>query len=190
MASSEAGRPESPQANGSNVDCAPAPRTDRRTVRSRRTVLVALLGSGSAMMAGFLAIPSLLAVLTPAWRSKRRDPWRLVGKLEDFSVGGIHKAIVPIHRNDWAKSLNEKSVYVWRRTDREVVVYSRNCTDLSCPVHFEAGSACFFCPCHGGIFDKEGTPIAGPPRQPLHRYATRLRGDAIEIDLDSVPLYA
>lgn len=94
-----------------------------------------------------------------------------------------------VERGDWARSLDEKGVYVWRKSEKEadVVVFSRNCTDLSCPVKFDEGSECFYCPCHGGIFDKQGIPLAGPPSVPLYRYANRVRGGVLEIDLNSLP---
>jgi menaquinol-cytochrome c reductase iron-sulfur subunit len=67
------------------------------------------------------------------------------------------------------------------------VVFSRNCTDASCPVVFDAGSDCFLCPCHGGVFSKDGTPLHGPPPRPLWRYAARVRAGVLEIDLNSLP---
>ncbi|WP_164102419.1 QcrA and Rieske domain-containing protein [Candidatus Laterigemmans baculatus] len=80
-----------------------------------------------------------------------------------------------------------QSVYVWRRSAEEVVVFSRSCTDLGCPVTWDPGSHCFLCPCHGGIFAKDGERMAGPPDRPLYRYANRVRDGRLEIDLSSVP---
>jgi Rieske Fe-S protein len=54
-------------------------------------------------------------------------------------------------------------------------------------VNWDAGSQCFYCPCHGGIFDREGVPMAGPPPEPLYRYTTRVRDGVLEIDARSVP---
>jgi menaquinol-cytochrome c reductase iron-sulfur subunit len=52
---------------------------------------------------------------------------------------------------------------------------------------YDRGSACFFCPCHGGIFRQNGERLAGPPKRPMYRYAHRLRDGIVEIDLQSVP---
>jgi hypothetical protein len=71
------------------------------------------------------------------------------------------------------RPLSRQGVYVWRPTDEEVVVFSRSCTDLGCPVIWDGGSQCFFCPCHGGIFARDGRRMAGPPDRELYRYANR-----------------
>jgi menaquinol-cytochrome c reductase iron-sulfur subunit len=154
---------------------------------NRRRWLAALIGLGGAVLGGVAAVPAVLAALTPALRPRRGRRWRAVGPLEDFSLGNVEKVIVPLDRGDWSQSLSEKAVYVWRRSEEEVIIYSRNCTDLSCPVNYDAGSECFFCPCHGGIFAKDGRPMAGPPSRPLYRYANRVRDGVLEIDLNSLP---
>jgi menaquinol-cytochrome c reductase iron-sulfur subunit len=94
---------------------------------------------------------------------------------------------VEVPREDWAATLRERGVYVWRRSEQEVVVFARNCTDLSCPVTWDPGSQWFFCPCHGGIFSKDGERMAGPPKRPLYRYTNRIRDGVVEIDLRSLP---
>jgi menaquinol-cytochrome c reductase iron-sulfur subunit len=95
--------------------------------------------------------------------------------------------VAPVPRGDWARSLGEKGVFVWRASEEEVVVFSRNCTDLSCPVTWDPGSNWFYCPCHGGIFAQDGTNVAGPPTRPLYRYANRVQNGVLEIDLLSLP---
>jgi menaquinol-cytochrome c reductase iron-sulfur subunit len=154
---------------------------------TRRSLLATMMASGSAVIAGILAIPALLAAMTPAIRGRREARWRSVGRLEEFPIDSVQKALVTVDRQDSLRSLNEKAVYVWRRTAGEVVVYARNCTDLSCPINYDPGSAAFYCPCHGGIFAKDGTPLAGPPRMPLYRFENRVRDGAVEINLNSLP---
>jgi menaquinol-cytochrome c reductase iron-sulfur subunit len=154
--------------------------------RNRR--LSIFVGLGSAVVAGLVGIPAAISALSPAWKHRHRgERWRSAGKLDLFSLERIEPAVVQVGRDDWARSLDKKTVYVYRRSADEVVVYSRNCTDLSCPLVFDAGSECFFCPCHGAIFGKEGNPMAGPPKRPLYRYANRVRDGYLEIDLDSLP---
>lgn len=153
----------------------------------RRKWLSVLIQGGSAAVAAVVGIPALLAAISPGWRSRPSGQWRTTGRLEDFPIGKVQPAVIEVGRGDWARSLETKTVYVYRRSDADAVVYSRNCTDLSCPLVFDGGSECFFCPCHGGIFDKDGQPMAGPPSKPLYRYATRVREGELEIDLYSLP---
>jgi isorenieratene synthase len=59
------------------------------------------------------------------------------------------------------------SVFVRRDGDRVLALDGR-CTHMGCPVALD-GDAGFRCPCHGGRFDGEGRPTAGPPTAPLAR---------------------
>lgn len=72
-------------------------------------------------------------------------------------------------------------------TGSEFVALSNVCPHLGCKVHYEASAGKFLCPCHGGVFEKDGTAIAGPPADAgknLTRYPlTRVGGNLfIEID--------
>ena len=155
---------------------------------NRRSAMTVITAVGGAVVGGVISIPALLAAITPAFQ-RRQAAWRPIGRLQDFPLGAVEKALAPVGRSDNAKTLQHKAVYVWRRSADadDIVVYSRNCTDLGCLVNFDPGSECFFCPCHGGIFAKDGRPLAGPPAEPLYQYDYRVRGDQLEIDLRSLP---
>jgi menaquinol-cytochrome c reductase iron-sulfur subunit len=154
----------------------------------RRSLMAwALSGIGLAT-AGMIGIPSLLAAFSPLFtRRAATASWQPLGTLADFPPGEMRKVVILVSREDWGRSLREKAVYAWRPTEGEAVVYSRSCTDLGCPVTWDPGSECFFCPCHGGIFAKNGDRMAGPPKRPLYRYASRIRNGGIEIDVHSLP---
>jgi menaquinol-cytochrome c reductase iron-sulfur subunit len=154
---------------------------------SRRKVLVGMIGVGGAAVVAALGGPAVIHAVSPNLNPDLSDHWVPLGALDDFEVGATRKAVLKVPRGDWSPSMRDKAVYVWRPSDQEVVVFSRACTDLGCPVEYEAGSRWFYCPCHGGIFDQEGQRRAGPPKRPLDRYRLRVREGILEIDLSSVP---
>lgn len=139
------------------------------------------------LVSGILGIPALLAVLSPSLKRRQGESWQVVGRITEYPIGEVVKAVVEVPRDDWARSLRERGVFVLREAADRVVVYSRSCTDLSCPVTWDPGSHWFFCPCHGGIFSKDGEPKAGPPKIPLYRYRNRQRAGMLEIDVNSLP---
>lgn len=140
----------------------------------------------SALMAGAVALPALLSGLSPVFRTRARQ-WRVVGPLTAFPVGGVQEAAVePPPELDWPAA-PPQGVYVWRPDETTLVVFSRACTDLGCPVNYDPGSQCYFCPCHGGIFNTDGERLAGPPDRPLFRYDVRVRDGIVEVNPDSVP---
>lgn len=152
----------------------------------RRTSLGLIVMAGGAVTASVAAIPALITALSPGL-GRRGERWVPLGRLDRFPVGEVREAVAEVPREDWSVALRHKGVYVWRPSADEVVVFSRSCTDLSCPVTHDPGSGCYFCPCHGGIFSPSGEPMAGPPKVPLYRYANRVEGGVLQIDLDSVP---
>ena len=147
----------------------------------------AIRGIGIATGA-MIGIPSLILGLSPLWRHRQEEAvWRTIGPVGDFPIGRMRKVVVRLPEEPWGEALRTQAVYALRTAEDEAVVYSRNCTDLGCPLTYDPGSECFFCPCHGGIFDKHGERMAGPPSRPMYRYANRIADGEIMIDLRSVP---
>lgn len=73
-------------------------------------------------------------------------------------------------------------------SENEFVAYSSACTHLMCPVHYDAGTNQFVCPCHNGFFDaKDGRVITGPPRRPLPRYEVSLSAGKILVGPKLIP---
>jgi len=153
----------------------------------RRTVLTMLVHSGTAAVGLVVGVPVAFYTLAPRTVPGGEARWTPVGPLADFAIGAVCSAAVPPVPHSDALPALRRGVYVWRIAAEEVIVFSRSCTDLGCPVTFDPGSECYLCPCHGGIFSKQGDPIAGPPDRPLYQYLTKIEGGILYINLASVP---
>ncbi len=66
-----------------------------------------------------------------------------------------------------------------RTPEGKLVAYSQVCTHLSCAVIYDKAGDTLFCPCHHGVFNLAGQPIAGPPTRALPRVQIEARGDRI-----------
>ena len=53
------------------------------------------------------------------------------------------------------------------------VAISTRCAHLGCPVRYVQASEKFICPCHGGVYGKDGAVDGGPPVRPLDRHYTK-----------------
>lgn len=74
-------------------------------------------------------------------------------------------------------------------TGAEVVALSDVCPHLGCKVHWEEEKREFFCPCHGGVFAKDGTALAGPPadeKKNLKRFGLKQVGENLFIEIDEI----
>lgn len=63
-----------------------------------------------------------------------------------------------------------------------LAAFAAECTHLQCLVEWRPEESKFRCPCHGGAFDAEGRPIAGPPAKPLARLTLRVRGRRVFLE--------
>jgi Rieske Fe-S protein len=71
------------------------------------------------------------------------------------------------------------------QTDQGVAAFSRRCTDLGCLVSWNKERQQFLCPCHRGVYDRNGTNIAGPPPRPLDRFEVIKRGEQLYVNVQS-----
>ena len=63
---------------------------------------------------------------------------------------------------------------------------SSTCPHLGCQVHWEPQNQRFFCPCHNGAFDADGTATQGPPAdagQSLVAYPLKVEGGLLYLEV-------
>ena len=65
------------------------------------------------------------------------------------------------------------------RADSGIVARSLRCTHFGCRVRWKDEEARYVCGCHGGAFDADGHPVAGPPSRPLRPVHFELTDDAV-----------
>jgi Rieske Fe-S protein len=79
--------------------------------------------------------------------------------------------------------VNEKSI-----SAESFLALSSICPHLGCRVHWEPHNDRYFCPCHNGVFDKQGTAVSGPPaaaKQNLPRYPLMVSDGKLYIQMSS-----
>lgn len=181
------GASNSSSPDGSQDNKHPCPPVDSHTLRRRKFLTRLTLGLGAAS-AGSILWSILGFVLAPVLR-KNGDAWREVGSVDDFSVGSTKvvtfqdASTVP-----WAGNAGRSAAWLRRDSNDTFTCFSVNCTHLGCPVRWEEGSELFMCPCHGGVYYKDGAVAAGPPPKPLPRYHVRIKNGKVQVDASSIPL--
>jgi len=58
-----------------------------------------------------------------------------------------------------------------------ITALSMQCTHAGCPLEYHAKK--FHCHCHGGTFDLQGQPTAGPPKRSLRTYTVVVVGPTL-----------
>ncbi|MCH2178398.1 MAG: Rieske 2Fe-2S domain-containing protein [Mariniblastus sp.] len=153
----------------------------------RRSFLAKLSIGLSGLIGAMMVLPGVAFVLGPVVRRKK-EVWRAVGKLEQFDnefklVSYEDPSPVP-----WSGVTAQSGAWIRRVSDTEFIAFSITCRHLGCPVRWVKGPELFMCPCHGGVYYKDGTVAAGPPPEPLHRMQIRVVQGEVEIKTTPVPL--
>ncbi|HLY27792.1 MAG TPA: Rieske (2Fe-2S) protein, partial [Aggregatilineales bacterium] len=78
--------------------------------------------------------------------------------------------------------------FLVRFADGGFLALHSKCTHLACIVGWDKQAGQFACPCHGSIFDQQGTVLHSPAPRPLDRYAIVIDSDGrLKVDT-SVPI--
>jgi menaquinol-cytochrome c reductase iron-sulfur subunit len=88
----------------------------------------------------------------------------------------------------WAGVTSQTASWLRRVSQAEFIAFSVNCTHLGCPVRWESDAEIFLCPCHGGVYYKDGSYAAGPPPHDLYRYRVRVSDNRVEIEAAPIPI--
>lgn len=149
---------------------------------NRRDFLgVATWAIGGLISAG-MGIPAIAYIIGPALPDDKTQDWIRLGSTSKVELGtpSLFKARIE-RRAGWIVEEEKLSIYVLTGNGRDFIAMSNVCTHLGCRVRWISGREQFYCPCHDGIFDKEGNVVSGPPPRPLDRYEVKVENDQLFI---------
>jgi Rieske Fe-S protein len=128
--------------------------------------LVALIGGGLTAILGAFA-------MRPATRADGK--WVRAGLAADLTPNVPVPRVLALSRQDgWYRARARETVFLVWDGNKNVHALSATCTHLGCQVRWDESSTKFRCPCHGGVFDKDGNVVDGPPPRGLTRVDARL----------------
>lgn len=142
---------------------------------SRRDFLATLTWAIGALLGAGLGIPAVAYIIGPALQREETQEWIELGSTTKVELGTptLFKAKVQ-RKTGWIVDEKQLSVYLLTEDGRDFVAMSNICTHLGCRVRWIANQDVFFCPCHNGVFAKDGTVLEGPPPRPLDRFDVRV----------------
>ena len=156
----------------------------RRRFLSRVTIAL------SAAIGGIVGLPILGYLLAPLFRAPP-DDLVPIGALADFPLGETKlvkfRDPSPL---EWAGQTADTALWVRRREaggPQMFQIFNVNCTHLGCPVSWRAEAKLFLCPCHGGVYYRDGTVAGGPPPRPLFEREWAIDGDRLFVRPQPLP---
>lgn len=88
----------------------------------------------------------------------------------------------------WAGTTAEQGVWLRRTGNDTFIAFAIYCPHLGCPVHWLAGAQIFLCPCHGSVFNADGTVAGGPAPRRLFLFDTRVNNGRVQIKTHPLPI--
>lgn len=88
----------------------------------------------------------------------------------------------------WAGTTSRQGAWLRRNSSNSFIAYAIYCTHLGCPIHWVADAKIFLCPCHGSVFNADGTVAGGPAPRPLFTYNVRVHGGNVEMQTHPLPI--
>ncbi len=154
----------------------------------RRSFLIKISLGLSALAAAAAGIPLISALFAPLLRQPPQT-WRDIGGLNQFKIGNTQ--LVKFENPDpepWAGITAHSAAWVRRESEKNIIAFSVNCTHLGCPVRWEKGAQLFMCPCHGGVYYKDGSVASGPPPKGLIQYPVRINNGKVQLMTQPLPI--
>jgi menaquinol-cytochrome c reductase iron-sulfur subunit len=152
----------------------------------RRNFFTTVSVIAGALAAAIVAAPSITFLL-----GLRKAPqvWRSVGRLDEFQLGTtVRVSFLDPSPLPWSGVTAQTAAWLRRSGEQEFVAFSVHCTHLGCPLRWLPEADLFMCPCHGGVFYKDGQVASGPPPKPLVRYPVRVSEGLVEILTSPIPI--
>lgn len=126
------------------------------------------------LVGAMLAVPSAGYLLSPVLRKDAEGIWVPVGAADGFTSDTPVRAEYSYEKEDgWMKANVSRYAFVLRRPDG-YVAFSPICTHLGCSVGWNEEAMRFVCPCHGGVYNRDGKVLDGPPPKPMTRFETKV----------------
>lgn len=140
----------------------------------------AVFGIGGLITAA-LGLPAVAYIVGPALK-KASDLWIRLGAISKVELDSptLFKTTVETETG-WINTEEEISAYVLTTNGQDFEVLSNVCTHLGCRVRWIADDDRFYCPCHNGVFARDGSVVSGPAPRALDRFASKVEDGILYI---------
>jgi quinol---cytochrome c reductase iron-sulfur subunit, bacillus type len=160
------------------------------TLLTRRGLLTKLAILFNGLVAVVLAVPIVGFLLSAITRGRGNAylAWVPLGTVSEFPEGETRLATF---RNPSVTPTDGKTAdtpcWVRHIEGGRFQVFAINCMHLGCPVRWFPQSGLFMCPCHGGVYYRDGSRASGPPERGLVEYPSKVENGQITIKAGELP---
>ena len=149
----------------------------KNPVTRRQFLSYTLTGVGGFMGAAML-MPMLRFAVDPALKANAAGDFKMTPKkISEITEKPVRVDFKYEQKDAWYTSEVTQTAWVYKNDQGKVVALSPVCKHLGCTVNWNGNKKnpnMFYCPCHGGLYHKNGKNVPGtPPTKPLDAYPTK-----------------
>jgi len=161
--------------------------TSSKNELGRRDFIKATVATIGGLIGALIGIPSVVYLISPSLQAQEATDLIDLGPLENFPIGIPTRFDFTLTKvNGWERTATNYGLYVVRKSDSEVRVFSDICTHLGCRVTWHPDQEHYISPCHDGHFDILGKNISGPPPRPLDEFITKIENGNLSVTLPPI----
>lgn len=150
----------------------------KHRVSRRQFLNYTLTGVGGFMAAGML-MPMVRFALDPVLGKVEEQDLVQVVNVDEITKEPQRFNFKIKQVDAWHKSDEPRSAWVFKNDKGDIVALSPVCKHLGCTVNWNSDPENpnqFFCPCHYGRYEKDGTNVPGtPPLAPLDVFVSEVK---------------
>lgn len=150
---------------------------------SRRQFLNTAINAVGAVMTAIIAVPIAGYFMDPVVRTSGAGAggtWVRLGSASELGNAPKKFTISTEKVDGFMKQKFAADVYAYQEGD-QLIALSNTCRHLGCPVGYDEKQEKFVCPCHGGVYKKNGEKESGPPPGPLGSYKAKIENGDVMI---------
>jgi menaquinol-cytochrome c reductase iron-sulfur subunit len=149
----------------------------KHRVSRRQFLNYTLTGVGGFMAAGML-MPMVRFAVDPVLKGEDAGDFIATPlKVADITNEPQKVNFTFTQKDAWYESEETGTAWVFKNEEGKIIALSPVCKHLGCVVDWNTDKQNqnrFFCPCHYGLYEKDGTNVKGtPPLAPLDVYPTK-----------------
>ncbi len=163
----------------------------KQQVTRRQFLTYTLMGVGG-FMAASTVMPMLRMAFDPVLEAKAGGDFIATKiKVDELTDEPVRVDFQFEQEDGWYVSNVTQTAWVYKNENGEIIALSPVCKHLGCNVDWNSNDNypnMFFCPCHKGLYEKDGTNVPGtPPRGPLDRYKYEVRDGVLYLSRRAEP---
>jgi menaquinol-cytochrome c reductase iron-sulfur subunit len=152
-------------------------RMSKQRVSRRQFLNYTLTGVGGFMAAGML-MPMVRFAIDPVLAAEADGDFKATKqKVNEITEKPVRVDFTYEQKDAWYTSDVTQTAWVYKDDKGEIVALSPVCKHLGCTVNWDGDKSQpnkFYCPCHGGLYEKSGKNVPGtPPTAPLDSYPVK-----------------